>query len=355
MNRFWLALVCCLFAYPAQAELGYTAFALDMYGTGKLAEHPKDAQAFASVTLDFSVVQERFNKAVDLLKSQSTVDPTMIAAIGYCMGGSIVLNMARSGADLNGVVSFHWSLGNRIDAKPGTVKAKIRVCNGAADPFVKPEHLAAFESALKATGADFEIKNYAGVKHSFTNPDADVYGPKFQLPLAYDKAADEDSWAGMQGFFKEIFQARATAGLEPYRVRAGSSLPPTAASIASDMISTPRSISASDTVKGGAMRKTPPMPGSLTIFMLSPRDIASSMMRAPSSNPGAFVSRSVTISSPSRRPRPRTSPTHAYPCLRDSSPFRSRSPRITAFSTSPSRSTTSRTVTPTAAGSGSDT
>jgi dienelactone hydrolase len=187
------------------AELGYTALALDMYGTGKLAEHPKDAKALASVVREFSVAQARFNKAHELLKNEPTVDASKTAAIGYCMGGSIVLNMARSGADLDGVVSFHGSLGNRVPAEPGNVKAKIRVYNGAADPFVKPEHLAAFEAELKAAGADYEIKNYDGVKHSFTNPDADVYGPKFKLPLAYDKAADEDSWAGTQAFFKEIF------------------------------------------------------------------------------------------------------------------------------------------------------
>lgn len=187
------------------AKLGYTAMALDMYGTGKVAEHPKDAKAFASVVRDFSVARARFNKAYEILKNDPTVNPAKMAAIGYCMGGSVVLNIARSGADLDGVVSFHGSLGNRVAAKPGSVKAKIRVYNGAADPFVKPEHLAAFEDELKAAGADYKIKNYEGVKHSFTNPEADVYAAKFKLPLAYNKAADEDSWAGMQAFFKEIF------------------------------------------------------------------------------------------------------------------------------------------------------
>jgi dienelactone hydrolase len=187
------------------AELGYTALALDMYGTGKLAEHPKDAQAMASVVRDIAVAKARFDKAHEILKSHDTVNPAKTAAIGYCMGGKLVINMAISGVDLAGVVSFHGSLGSIEKAKPGAVKAKIRVFNGAADPFVKPEHISAFEAQMNAAGADYAIKHYEGVKHSFTNPDADVFGPKFNLPLAYDKAADEDSWAGMQAFFKEIF------------------------------------------------------------------------------------------------------------------------------------------------------
>lgn len=188
------------------AGLGYTAFALDMYGTGKLATHPKDGKAFAiSVLKDFEIAKARFNKAHELLKSHKTVDAEKTAAIGYCMGGGIVLNMARGGADLVGVVSFHGSLGARQKAVPGNVKARIHVYNGAADPFVKPEEIAAFEAEMKAAGADFTIKHYPGVKHSFTNPDADTFAAKFNMPLGYDKAADDDSWARMHAFFKEIF------------------------------------------------------------------------------------------------------------------------------------------------------
>lgn len=188
------------------AALGYTALALDMYGTGKLATHPKDAKAFmTSIMSDFAVAKARFNKAYELLKGHATVDPAKMAAIGYCMGGGIVLNMARAGADLAGVVSFHGSLGAKEKAKPGKVKAKIRVYNGAADPFIKPEQIKSFEAEMKAAGVDYEIKHYKGVKHSFTNPEADSFGTKYKLPLAYDKAADEDSWRGMQAFFKKIF------------------------------------------------------------------------------------------------------------------------------------------------------
>ncbi len=188
------------------AGLGYTALALDMYGSGKLAAHPKDATAFMmAVMKDFSVAKARFNAAHDLLKGHATVDAAKTAAIGYCMGGGIVLNMARAGADLAGVVSFHGSLGAKEKAMPGKVKAKMRVYNGAADPFVKPESITAFEAEMKAAGVNYQIKHYEGAKHSFTNPDADTFGTKFKMPLAYNKAADEDSWAGMQAFFKEIF------------------------------------------------------------------------------------------------------------------------------------------------------
>lgn len=188
------------------AGLGYTAFALDMYGTGKLAAHPKDATAFmGSVMNNFDVAKARFEKAVDVLKGQPTIDPTKIAAIGYCMGGAIVLNMARSGADLKGVASFHGTLGPVVKVEPGKVKAKIRVFNGGADPFVPAESVTAFEAEMKSVGADFKVKNYEGVKHSFTSPGADKFGKEFKLPLAYDKVADEDSWAQMQAFFKEIF------------------------------------------------------------------------------------------------------------------------------------------------------
>ncbi len=188
------------------AGLGYTALALDMYGTGKLAAHPKDATAFMmSVMKDFSVAKQRFNAAHEVLKAHMSVDPAKTAAIGYCMGGGIVLNMARSGADLLGAVSFHGSLGAKEKAEAGKVKAKIRVYNGADDPFVKPEQITAFESEMKAANVDYTIKHYPGAKHSFTNPDADSFGAKFKMPLAYNKAADEDSWAGMKAFFKEIF------------------------------------------------------------------------------------------------------------------------------------------------------
>ena len=188
------------------AELGYTALAVDMYGDGKTADHPEDAGQFSSaVGGNPPLAKARFDAALDTLKQQPTVDADNIAAIGYCFGGGIVLGMARMGTEIDGVVSYHGSLATQSPAKKGDIKTRIRVFNGADDPFVKPEQIEAFKQEMEAAGADYRFVNYPGAVHSFTNPDADATGKKFNLPLAYDKAADEDSWKQTQEFFKEIF------------------------------------------------------------------------------------------------------------------------------------------------------
>ena len=140
-----------------------------------------------------------------MLRKDPTVDKDRIAAIGYCFGGGIVLNMARMGEDLDGVVSFHGSLGTNTPAKKGVIKAKVLVFNGADDPFTKPEQITAFKQEMDNAGVDYKFVNYPGAKHSFTNPGADQYGKEFGLPLAYNEHADKDSWLQMQAFFKEIF------------------------------------------------------------------------------------------------------------------------------------------------------
>ncbi|MGB5678010.1 MAG: dienelactone hydrolase family protein, partial [Gammaproteobacteria bacterium] len=122
-----------------------------------------------------------------------------------CFGGGILLNMARMGTDIAGVVSFHGSVATNTPAKKGDIKTRIRVFNGADDPFVKAEQIAAFKREMEAAEADYRFVNYPGAVHSFTNPDADVNGKKFKLPLAYNAEADEDSWQQTQAFFKEIF------------------------------------------------------------------------------------------------------------------------------------------------------
>ncbi|MGB5398551.1 MAG: dienelactone hydrolase family protein [Gammaproteobacteria bacterium] len=190
------------------AALGYTAFALDMYGEGMTAEHPKDAGTFANaVGGDLPLAKARFEAALDALKQQtSVVDANKIAAIGYCFGGGIVLQMARLGEDLKGVASFHGSVASKIQAERGKVKAAVRVFNGAADPMVKPEQIEAFEREMFAADVDYKVVNYADAKHGFTNPGATALGKKFDLPLAYNEHADKDSWAQMQAFFKEIFK-----------------------------------------------------------------------------------------------------------------------------------------------------
>ncbi|MFQ5584701.1 MAG: dienelactone hydrolase family protein, partial [Calditrichia bacterium] len=188
------------------AGLGYTAFALDMYGKGKQANHPDNAGKFATeVMQNMDMAKARFMAALDVLKSQDTTDPDKIAAIGYCFGGGVVLQMARMGVDLKGVVSFHGSIVTDTPAQPGAVKAKILVCNGADDPFIKPEQINAFKKEMANAGVDYTFISYPGAKHSFTNPDADKFAKEFGLPLAYNKMADEQSWAAMQEFFKKIF------------------------------------------------------------------------------------------------------------------------------------------------------
>jgi len=184
------------------AEAGYVGFALDMYGAGKVTTHPQDAQAFATeATKDPAVLAARFNAALELLKRDPRVDPARIAAIGYCFGGGVVLDMARSGADLAAMVSFHGSLGTKTPAQPGKVKARVLVLAGGADPFVPAEQVEAFRKEMQAAGARFEVVTYPGAKHGFTNPDAGQYG----MPqLAYDPAADRQSWAAMLQLFHDV-------------------------------------------------------------------------------------------------------------------------------------------------------
>ncbi len=189
------------------ARLGYVAMAVDMYGDGRQVDHPDDAGKFASqISKNFVLARARFVAAMTLLKAQSQTDPEKLAAIGYCMGGGVVLNMARAGLDLKGVVSFHGSLKASIRAEPGTIKAKVLVLTGALDPFVTPEKIRQFESEMRKAGARFRIVSYPGVWHSFTNPEADIYGDKFDLPLAYDREADLASWQEMRLFFNDIFR-----------------------------------------------------------------------------------------------------------------------------------------------------
>ena len=188
------------------AELGYTAMAVDMYGDGKTADHPDNAGKFATaVRQDQDMMQARFNAARHYLNSQETVDPELNAAIGYCFGGSVVLGMARSGADLDGVVSFHGSLGG-LPPVSDKVTAKVLAANGADDPFNSKETIELFKEEMETAGVDFEFINYPGVKHSFTNPDANVFGEKFGLPLEYNAEADKASWQKMQQFLDSIFK-----------------------------------------------------------------------------------------------------------------------------------------------------
>ena len=188
------------------AALGYTALAVDMYGDGKTASHPDDAGKFASaVGGDLPLAKARFEAALATLREQPTVADDKIAAIGYCFGGGVLLNMARLGTDIDGVVSYHGSVASNNPAGPGDIKTRVLVFNGADDPLVTAEQIAGFKSEMDAAGANYEFVNYPGVTHSFTNPGADAKAKEFGLPLAYDADADKDSWTRTQAFFDEIF------------------------------------------------------------------------------------------------------------------------------------------------------
>ena len=189
------------------AELGYSAIAIDMYGNGKTASHPKDAGMFAGeVKKNMAVAEKRFMAAYELLQKQDNVKKDKIAAIGYCFGGGIVLEMARRGVDLDGVVSFHGSLGTKNAAEKGKVKAKVLVLNGEADPFVKAETIASFKSEMSAAKVDYQFINYPDALHAFTNPEADKFGAKFKIPLAYNADADKNSWNEMKGFLQKVLK-----------------------------------------------------------------------------------------------------------------------------------------------------
>lgn len=189
------------------ARAGFTAFALDMYGSGKLADHPADAEAFMNEAIsDFDLVEARFRKAMTILGRHDTVDDSRLAAQGYCFGGAIVLNMARIGIDLAGVVSFHGALGAAMPAEPGVIQARIQVYTGADDPMIPVEQVAGFVEEMTAAGADFTLRSYPGVVHSFMNPGATEVGERFGMPLAYDEAAASRSWDATMAFYRELFE-----------------------------------------------------------------------------------------------------------------------------------------------------
>lgn len=188
------------------AREGYSAFAADMYGSGKVTDHPDQAGKFMqAVTEQAGAAKARFSAALKLLQNRPSVQPDQLAAIGYCFGGAVVLNMARAGLPLKGVASFHGVLATPTPAQPGQVQAKVQVYHGNDDPLVPPEQVQAFKDEMEAAGVDYEFIGYDGVAHSFTNPAADGVAEKYGMPVGYDPAADADSWKGMLKFFEELF------------------------------------------------------------------------------------------------------------------------------------------------------
>lgn len=193
------------------AALGYSALAIDMYGDGKSTEHPADAQAFMQAALASApAAKARFLAGLDLLKAQPQTDPDKLAAIGYCFGGKVVLDMVRQGVPLAAVVSFHGALATTTPATPGSVKAKVLVEHGEKDTLVPMAAVNAFKDEFDKAQADYRVVIQPKAKHSFSNPDADRlshagHGSEKGPDLGYSKVADENSWADMQALFKDVF------------------------------------------------------------------------------------------------------------------------------------------------------
>lgn len=187
------------------AEMGYIAMAVDMYGNGKMGNDPGAAQALAMpFYTNPAMAKKHFDMALAELKKNPRVDESKIAGIGYCFGGGMLLNFARMGEPLNGVVSFHGSLLG-TPADKNLTKAEILVCHGEKDDFVNAE-VAPFKKQMDSIGKSYTFKSYPGATHAFTNPDATEIGKKFNMPIEYNAAADSASWNDMKDFFARIFR-----------------------------------------------------------------------------------------------------------------------------------------------------
>ncbi len=188
------------------AQLGYVAFAADMYGAGVTTTDAKKAGELAGQFYGKPLMAERAQAGLDQLLATGLVQAEKVAAIGYCFGGSTVQALAYSGAPLVGIVSFHGGLIPVPAEAAVRIKAKILVCHGAMDGFTSPENLAAFTKAMNDGKFDYQFVSYAGAMHAFTNPNADQMAKANNLTgLAYNAAADRRSWEHMKLFFKEVF------------------------------------------------------------------------------------------------------------------------------------------------------
>jgi len=189
------------------AGLGYVAFAADIYGKGIRPRDRKEAGEFSGKYRgnDRTVLRSRINAALDVLKKQPMVDPARTAAIGYCFGGTTVLELARSGADIAGIVSFHGGLATPSPEDAKKIKCKVLALHGADDPFVKSEEVHAFQDEMRKAGVDWQFVSYGNAVHSFSNP---ASGNDNSKGAAYNEKADKRSWEAMRKFFKEIFGER---------------------------------------------------------------------------------------------------------------------------------------------------
>jgi dienelactone hydrolase len=188
------------------AELGYVALAADLYGEGYVAGSvPEALSLVGELRKTESRLLGRIRASLDALAAQDGVDGERLGAIGYCFGGLCALELARSGAPVSAVVTFHGLLETRHPAEPGKVKAKLIVCTGAEDPFVPAAQVLDFEKEMSQAGADWQVITYSGAKHAFTNTDAD----QISMPgFGYNKSVDERSWNAMRAHFAEVFGNR---------------------------------------------------------------------------------------------------------------------------------------------------
>lgn len=186
------------------AKLGYIVFAADIYGKGIRPKNPQEAgEQAGKFKSDRALLRARVQAALDVLAKNPAVARKHIAAIGYCFGGTTVLELARSGADVAGVVSFHGGLETPTPADAKNIQGKVLALHGADDPFVPPAEVAGFEAELTKAGVDWQLIKYSGAVHAFTNPDA---GHDNAKGAAYNERADKRSWAALQQFFTEIFR-----------------------------------------------------------------------------------------------------------------------------------------------------
>lgn len=186
------------------AEQGYVAFALDMYGSGKVTSHPDQAKTWMSeIQKNVGQWVERAEAGLEVLKNQKGVDDGKLAAIGYCFGGATVMEMAYAGADVDLVASFHGSLPVANEKAQQAIRSRILVAHGNADPFVPAERVTAFRDALEKSGADWTMMEFGGVKHSFTNPSAAQYGME---ALVYDEEAARQSWQMLLWTLEDTFR-----------------------------------------------------------------------------------------------------------------------------------------------------
>lgn len=188
------------------AELGYFGFAIDLYGGGKLTEDAGEANALMTEALsDLGELQARFQAGFDAAAARPEVDAEKISAIGYCFGGAVVLGMARAGLPLRSVAAFHpGSLDLGAPTTAGAVKGEVLACVGDADPMVPTERHEAFRADMAAAGVSAELVVFPGISHAFTNPQATERGKRFGLPLAYDQAADDESWGAMRALLARV-------------------------------------------------------------------------------------------------------------------------------------------------------